>query len=137
VRPAPGAGPVRDGPRGEGSGRRHSPTRFGNVASQLKQFMDTTGGLRSEGRLADKVAAGFTSSENAHGGQETTLMALHTTSHHWGSIVVAPGYTSERAYPAGGNAYGASSVGEPSEAELDYARYVGERVATVAERLAG
>jgi NAD(P)H dehydrogenase (quinone) len=64
-------------------------------------------------------------------------MALHTTFHHWGSIVVAPGYTSERAYPAGGNAYGASSVGEPSEAELDYARYVGERVATVAERLAG
>lgn len=114
-----------------------SPTRFGNVAAQLKQFMDTTGGLWAEGRLADKVAAGFTSSQNAHGGQETTLLALYTTFFHWGSIIVAPGYTSERGYPAGGNPYGASSTGDASDAELDYARYVGERVATVAARLAG
>lgn len=114
-----------------------SPTRFGNVAAQLKQFMDTTGGLWAEGRLADKVAAGFTSSQNAHGGQETTLLALYTTFLHWGSIIVAPGYTSERGYPAGGNPYGASSTGDASDADLDYARYVGERVATVTARLAG
>lgn len=114
-----------------------SPTRFGNVAAQLKQFMDTTGGLWAEGRLADKVAAGFTSSQNAHGGQETTLLALYTTFFHWGSIIVAPGYTSERGYPAGGNPYGASSTGDASDADLDYARYVGERVATVTARLAG
>ena len=114
-----------------------SPTLFGNVAAQLKQFMDTTGGLWAEGRLADKVAAGFTSSQNAHGGQETTLLALYTTFFHWGSIIVAPGYTSERGYPAGGNPYGASSTGDASDADLDYARYVGERVATVTARLAG
>lgn len=114
-----------------------SPTRFGNVSAQLQQFMDTTGGLWAAGTLADKVAAGFTSSQNAHGGQESTILAMYTTFHHWGAIIAAPGYTSDRGYPAGGNPYGASSVGEPDEAELDYAGYVGERVATVAARLAG
>ncbi len=113
-----------------------SPTRFGNISSQLKQFIDTAGGLWAQGKLADKVAAGFTSSQNAHGGQELTLLALYNSLYHWGAIVAAPGYTSERGYPAGGNPYGASSVGDASEAELDYARYVGERVATLAERLA-
>lgn len=114
-----------------------TPTRFGNVSSQLKQFMDTTGGLWSQGKLADKVAAGFTSSQNAHGGQESTILALYNTFHHWGALVAAPGYTSERGYPAGGNPYGASSVGGASDAELDYAKYVGERVATLAAKLAG
>jgi NAD(P)H dehydrogenase (quinone) len=114
-----------------------SPTRFGNVSSQLKQFMDTAGGLWAQGKLADKVAAGFTSSQNAHGGQESTLLALYNTFHHWGAIVAAPGYTSERSFPAGGNPYGASCVNAPTEAELDWARYVGERVAGIAARLAG
>lgn len=113
-----------------------TPTRFGNVSSQLKQFMDTTGGLWAQGKLADKVAAGFTSSQNAHGGQESTILALYNTFHHWGALIAAPGYTSERGYPAGGNPYGASSVNGTSEAELDYARYTGERVATLAARLA-
>ncbi len=99
--------------------------------------MDTTGGPWSEGRLADTVGAGVTSGQDAHGGQGTTLMALDATVHHRGSIVVAPGYTSERGHPAGGNPYGASSVGEATEAELDDARCPGERVATVAARLAG
>jgi NAD(P)H dehydrogenase (quinone) len=112
-----------------------SPTRFGNVSSQLKQFMDTAGGLWSQGKLADKVAAGFTSSQNAHGGQESTLLALYNTFHHWGAIVAAPGYTDERGFPAGGNPYGASCVNAPTEAELDWARYVGERVAGIAARL--
>jgi NAD(P)H dehydrogenase (quinone) len=113
-----------------------TPTRFGNVASQLKQFMDTTGGLWSQGKLADKVAAGFTSSQNAHGGQESTILALYNTFHHWGALIAAPGYTSERGYAAGGNPYGASSVSGTTDAELDYATYVGERVATLAARLA-
>lgn len=113
-----------------------SPTRFGNVSSQLKQFMDTTGGLWAQGKLADKIAAGFTSSQNAHGGQESTILALYNTFHHWGAIIAAPGYTSERGFPAGGNPYGASSVNGTTDAELDYARYTGERVATVAARLA-
>ncbi len=114
-----------------------TPTRFGNMASQLGAFIDTTGGLWAEGALADKVAAAFTSSQNAHGGQESTLLALHTTFHHWGALVAAPGYTSERGLAAGGNPYGASSVEAPDEAELDWARYVGERVAAIAGRLAG
>ena len=114
-----------------------TPTRFGNVSSQLKQCMDTTGGLWSQGALADKVAAGFTSSQNAHGGQESTILALYNTFHHWGALIAAPGYTSERGYPAGGNPYGASSVSGASDAELDYAKYVGERVATFAAKLAG
>jgi NAD(P)H dehydrogenase (quinone) len=114
-----------------------SPTRFGNVSSQLKQFMDTAGGLWAQGKLADKVAAGFTSSQNAHGGQESTLLALYNTFHHWGAIIAAPGYTSPRAFPAGGNPYGASCVNGPTEDELDWARYTGERVAGIAARLAG
>ncbi len=68
-----------------------SPTRFGNISSQLKQFLDTAGGLWMQGLLADKPASGFTSSQNAHGGQESTLLALYDTLYHWGSIIVPPG----------------------------------------------
>jgi len=114
-----------------------SPTRFGNISSQLKQFLDTTGGLWMQGLLADKPASGFTSSQNAHGGQESTLLALYNTLCHWGSIIVPPGYTDQRLFPAGGNPYGASSVGAPDEAELDAARYLGERLARVTEKFAG
>lgn len=113
-----------------------TPTRFGNVAAQLKSFMDAAGPLWGEGTLADKVAAGFTSSQNAHGGQESTLLALYNTMFHWGALVVAPGYTDPRVFEGGGNPYGASSVEEPDEGELAAAGYVGERVATIAERLA-
>ncbi|MBJ7455568.1 MAG: NAD(P)H:quinone oxidoreductase [Thermoleophilia bacterium] len=113
-----------------------TPTRFGNVSAQLKQFMDTTGPLWGAGKLADKVAAGFTSSQNAHGGQESTLLALYNTMHHWGAIIAAPGYTDPRVFEGGGNPYGASSVDGTTEGELTSARYVGERVATIADRLA-
>lgn len=112
-----------------------SPTRFGNVAAQLKQFLDSAGSLWAEGKLAGKVASGFTSSENAHGGQESTLLALYTTMYHWGAIVVAPGYTDPRVFAAGGNPYGASSTDDPSAEELDGARHLGERVTTIAARL--
>jgi NAD(P)H dehydrogenase (quinone) len=112
-----------------------TPTRFGNVASQLKQFLDSAGGLWAEGALADKVASGFTSSQNAHGGQESTLLALYNTMYHWGAIVVAPGYTDPRVFGGGGNPYGASSVNAPGEGELEAARHVGERVATIAAKL--
>ena len=112
-----------------------SPTRFGNVAAQLKQFLDSAGPLWAEGKLAGKVASGFTSSENAHGGQESTLLVLYTTMYHWGAIVVAPGYTDPRVFAAGGNPYGASSTDDPSAEELDGARHLGERVTTIAARL--
>lgn len=112
-----------------------TPTRFGNVAAQLKQFIDSAGGLWAEGRLADKVASGFTSSENAHGGQESTLLALYNSMYHWGAVIVGPGYTDPRVFEGGGNPYGASSVNGLAEGERQSARYVGERVATIAAKL--
>ncbi|MFF2525242.1 NAD(P)H:quinone oxidoreductase [Streptomyces liangshanensis] len=85
------------------------PTRFGNVAAQLKQFIDTLGGLWGQGRLADKVYSGFVSSATRHGGQESTLLALYNSVHHFGGIVVAPGYTDPSKF-ADGNPYGTSHV---------------------------
>ncbi|WP_044748932.1 NAD(P)H:quinone oxidoreductase type IV [Bacillus alveayuensis] len=84
------------------------PTRFGNVPSQLKQFLDTTGGLWFQGKLANKVVSAMASASNAHGGQEQTILQLYTTMYHWGAIVVAPGYTDQSAFAAGGNPYGTS-----------------------------
>ena len=86
-----------------------TPTRYGNVASQLKQFLDTLGPQWSQGQLADKVYAGFTASMTSHGGQESTLLALYNTIFHFGGIVVAPGYTDPLKF-ADGNPYGVSHV---------------------------
>jgi NAD(P)H dehydrogenase (quinone) len=115
-----------------------TPSRFGNVAAQLKQFMDMTGPLWSAGELADKTFSGFTSAMNAHGGNESTLLALYQTAMHWGTIVVAPGYTTQEGYAAGGNPYGtahASGTGRPGAAQLAAARAQGARVATITARL--
>lgn len=86
-----------------------SPTRYGNIASQLKQYLDTLGPQWSKGLLADKVYAGFTASMTAHGGQETTLLALYTTIYHFGGFLVPPGYTDPLKF-ADGNPYGVSHV---------------------------
>ncbi|TCS93903.1 NAD(P)H:quinone oxidoreductase [Hazenella coriacea] len=85
-----------------------TPTRFGNIASQMKQFLDTTGGLWFQGKLANKVVSAMTSAQNSNGGQEQTILSLYTTMYHWGAIVVAPGYTDQSIYAAGGNPYGTS-----------------------------
>ncbi len=117
-----------------------TPTRFGNVSAQLKQFLDSAGGLWFEGKLADKVVSGFTSAQNPHGGQESTLLSMYNVFAHWGSIVVTPGYTDPLLFESGGNPYGASSTdtGEgPSEAELASARYLGRRVTEKATLLMG
>ncbi len=90
-----------------------TPTRFGNVASQLKQFIDTLGPQWGQGLLADKVYAGFTASQTAHGGQESTLLALYNVFYHWGGIVVPPGYTDPLKF-ADGNPYGVSHVTGPN-----------------------
>lgn len=94
-----------------------TPTRFGNVTSQLKQYLDTLGGLWQQGRLADKVYSGFTASATKHGGQESTLLALYHTVHHFGGILVTPGYTDPAKF-TDGNPYGTSHVGGP-ETPLD------------------
>ena len=114
-----------------------SPSRYGNVASQLKQYLDSTGPLWAQGRLADKVAAGFTAASNAHGGQESTLLALYNVLYHWGCLIVGPGYTHPDVFAAGGNPYGASFTangGQPplSDEARRACRHLGRRVATVA-----
>ncbi|MFI5757946.1 NAD(P)H:quinone oxidoreductase [Streptomyces sp. NPDC051569] len=95
-----------------------SPTRYGNISSQLKQFIDTLGGLWQQGALADKVYSGFTASATTHGGQESTLLALYNTIHHFGGILVAPGYTHESKF-VDGNPYGTSHVGGMGDIPVD------------------
>ncbi|MDO1449712.1 NAD(P)H:quinone oxidoreductase [Rhodocytophaga aerolata] len=84
------------------------PTRYGNIPAQMKQFLDSTGGLWFQGKLANKVVSAMTSAQNPHGGQESTLLSLYTTMHHWGAIIAAPGYTDPVIFAAGGNPYGVS-----------------------------
>lgn len=85
-----------------------SPTRFGNVASQIKQFMDLQGGLWAQGKLTNKVVSAMSSAQNSHGGQEATVHAIYTSMMHWGAIIVPPGYTDNSIFKAGGNPYGTS-----------------------------
>ena len=119
-----------------------SPTRFGNVASQLKQYLDALGPQWGEGKLADKVYAGFTAAKTHHGGQETTLLALYNTIYHFGGILVPPGYTDPVKFEDG-NPYGVSHgtgaegdvpLGDVQEAALDH---LVERVLDVTRRLNG
>lgn len=109
-----------------------TPTRFGNVSSQLKQFIDTTASLWAAGELADKPATAFTSAINDHGGNESTLLALYNTMYHWGAIIVPTGYTHNAFSKAGGNPYGTaypSQPGLPADTALDAAREQGRRLA--------
>ncbi|WP_027760333.1 NAD(P)H:quinone oxidoreductase [Streptomyces sp. AA1529] len=95
-----------------------TPTRYGNVTSQLKQYLDTLGPLWAEGRLADKVYSGFTSSSTLHGGQESTLLALYNSAHHFGGIIVPPGYTDPSKFEDG-NPYGTSHVDAQGQKPVD------------------
>lgn len=85
-----------------------APTRFGIMASQMRAFIDTLGGVWSKGGLADKPISAMSSAQNAHGGQEATILSFYATAQHWGSIVVAPGYTDPVIFKVGGNPYGYS-----------------------------
>lgn len=117
-----------------------SPTRFGSVASQLRGFLDSLGGLWSEGKLADKVYAAFTSTNTAHGGQETTLLTLYVTLMHFGGIIVPPGYTDALKF-VDGNPYGVSLIaGHDNISEFDDATdnaldHMAKRVVAIADRL--
>lgn len=96
-----------------------SPTRYGHVSSQLQGFIDTLGPLWSQGKLADKVYTGFTSTQTMHGGQESTLLAMHTTFAHLGGIIVPPGYTDSVKF-TDGNPYGVGKVtGQSTELDDD------------------
>jgi NAD(P)H dehydrogenase (quinone) len=119
-----------------------TPTRFGNVAAQLKQFIDQAGRLWQEGRLADKVGTSFTSSQTTHGGQESTILALNNTLYHWGMVIVPVGYTVHEVFASGGNPYGASYTsgerlpGRPTDDALAAARAQGARLARYAKVIA-
>jgi NAD(P)H dehydrogenase (quinone) len=115
-----------------------TPTRFGNVAAQLKAFLDLAGELWERRALENKVATSFTSSQTVHGGQEATILALNNTLYHWGAIVLPLGYTVHEVFNGGGNPYGTSYTsghrlnGKPDEETLTVARAQGARLARVA-----
>lgn len=85
-----------------------APTRFGVMASQMRAFIDTLGGIWASGGLANKAVSAMSSAQNTHGGQEATLLSFYTTVFHWGGIVVAPGFTDPAIFRTGGNPYGYS-----------------------------
>lgn len=124
-----------------------TPTRFGNMAAQMKQFLDATGTLWQQGALVGKVGSVFTSSATQHGGQESTILSFHIPLLHHGMIVVGLPYAFQGQMGIdeikGGSPYGASTIagvqGErmPSENELEAARFQGKHVATLASKLAG
>jgi NAD(P)H dehydrogenase (quinone) len=119
-----------------------TPTRYGLPTAQLKQFIDTTGGLWAKGKLVNKIASSFTSTATAHGGQEATILALNTTFYHWGALIVGPGYVDPVQFQSG-NPYGVSFTSnngqlKPDEVALAAARFQGKRVTEVAAQfLAG
>jgi NAD(P)H dehydrogenase (quinone) len=122
-----------------------TPTRFGNMAAQMRNFLDQTGGLCANGALVGKVGSVFTSTASQHGGHETTLISFHITLLHHGMIVVGLPYTEQRlvnmAEITGGTPYGATTLTgidgsrQPSENELAIARFQGKHVARIANAL--
>lgn len=115
-----------------------TPTRFGNVAAQLKMYLDEAGELWQQGKLVNKVVTAFTSSQTEHGGQESTILALNNTFYHWGSILLPLGYTALEVFNGGGNPYGTSytsgtRVGDPDADTLAVAHAQGRRLARVAQ----
>jgi len=124
-----------------------TPTRFGNMAAQMRNFLDQTGGLWARGALVGKVGSVFTSTATQHGGQETTITSFHSTLLHQGMIIVGVPYTASGLNNmkeiTGGTPYGASTLAnsdgsrQPSENELEIARFQGRHVAEIAKRLKG
>ena len=123
-----------------------TPTRFGNMAAQMRSFLDHTGKLWMENALVGKVASVFSSSNTQHGGQETTVTSFHSTLLHHGMVIVGVPYSckglSVMTEISGGSPYGASTLAGsdgkrmPSENELEIARFQGRHVAQIAKRLA-
>ena len=122
-----------------------TPTRFGNMCAQMRNFLDQTGPLWMMGALIGKAAGVFTSTASQHGGQETTLTSFHTTLLHLGMVVVGVPYAEERLLGlesiSGGTPYGASTIAsdgsrQPSANELAIARYQGRYTAAIAKTLA-
>ena len=123
-----------------------TPTRFGNMAGQMRQFLDGTGGLWANGALIGKVGSVFTSTATQHGGQESTILSFHTTLLHHGMIIAGLPYSFAEQNTLeeiiGGSPYGAATIAGndgsrmPSEKELAGARFQGKYVAEIAAKLA-
>jgi NAD(P)H dehydrogenase (quinone) len=123
-----------------------TPTRFGNMAGQMKSFLDQAGGLWMKGALVGKAAAVFTSSATQHGGQESTILTFHPVLLHLGFVIVGLPYAFQGqmgvAEVMGNSPYGASTIAggdgsrQPSKVELEGARYLGRHLAEVAAKLA-
>lgn len=115
-----------------------TPTRFGQASSQMRAFIDTLGGVWFQGKLANKAISAMTSAQNVHGGQEATTLGLYTTFLHWGSIIVAPGFTDASITAAGGNPYGYSHTQgkEFGEKERAAIGHQAKRLVEVAGKLA-
>jgi NAD(P)H dehydrogenase (quinone) len=123
-----------------------TPTRFGNMCGQMRQFLDATGSLWAKGALVGKVGSVFTSSNTQHGGQESTILSFHITLLHQGMVVVGLPYAFQGLMVideiSGGSPYGASTIAgadgkrTPSENELAAARFQGKHVTTIASKLA-
>ena len=122
-----------------------TPTRFGNMAAQMKNFLDQTGGIWFQGKLIGKVGSVFTSTATQHGGQESTILATHTVLLHHGMVIAGLPYSfqgqSTLAEISGGSPYGATTIAasdgsrQPTENELAGARFQGRHVATLAAKL--
>lgn len=116
-----------------------TPTRFGQPAAQMKQFIDQCGGLWAQGKLQDKPVSMFGGAGNPHGGQESTLLALANSFYHWGCVIVPNGYTDAAFKEAGGNPYGLSYLASPDgplDKVLAAAKVQGRRIAAFADTLA-
>ena len=123
-----------------------TPTRFGNMAAQMRNFLDQTGGLWMKGSLIGKVGSVFASTATQHGGQESTILSTHTTLLHQGMVIVGLPYSAQEqmtlAEITGGSPYGATTItgGDgsrmPSENELKLARFQGRHVAEITAKLA-
>lgn len=124
-----------------------TPTRFGNMAGQMRTFLDQTGGLWASGALVGKIGSVFASTGTQHGGQETTITSFHSTLLHQGMVIVGVPYTcaglTNMNEITGGTPYGATTLAgadgkrQPSQDELDIARFQGKHVAELATKLAG
>jgi len=122
-----------------------TPTRFGNMAAQMRNFLDQTGGLWMKGGLIGKVGSVFTSTGTQHGGQETTITSFHTTLLHHGMVIVGVPYSEKRLMNmdeiTGGTPYGASTLAgadgsrQTSDNELEIAKFQGRHVAEIAQKL--
>ena len=124
-----------------------TPTRFGNMAGQMRTFLDQTGGLWVKGALVGKIGSVFSSTASQHGGQETTITSFHNTLLHHGMVIVGVPYAcaglTNMSEISGGTPYGATTMAsadgsrQPTQNELDIARYQGKHVAELATKLAG